>query len=467
MMIFRTIRGRLLTGILVLTALGLLGTDLAIYFTIRSTVAARVDRSLVNAADAVAHPTSKPDVLLDNLQTILSRTEISVIMLDADGRVIAASPAAATAQQPYPLTSLDSRTLALVEAQTGGPERIERNGRPFRVLYRPIPSGVGLTDQAGVSRRATGVIVSSAFLGEQTALAQLAVVETVVSLGVLAVIALLAVVVLRVGLRPLGGMAAAATTIANGGSDQRLPVERPHSEVGRLAAALNQAFDERGRAEERLRQFVADASHELKTPLATIRGWADLYFQDALAGPDGVDTAMTRIITDADRVIRLVEELLLLARLDELRGLDAVRIDLAQLVGEVVGDARMADTGRRITIMAPEAVMVTGDQDRLCQVIRNLVGNALRHTPPGTGVTVTLEQHPAATVLTVADEGPGIPGPDLDRIFDRFYRPPGSRSNGSGLGLAITRAIVRAHHGTITVDSAPGAGARFHVTLPA
>jgi two-component system OmpR family sensor kinase len=282
---------------------------------------------------------------------------------------------------------------------------------------------------------------------------------------------MLAVGVLRVGLRPLARLATAATAIATGESDRRLPVDRPHSEVGRLATALNQAFDERRMAEERLRRFIADASHELRTPLATIRGWADLYFQGALVNHDGVETAMTRIVDDADRLTRLVEELFLLARLDQQPLLDTAQVGLTTLVSEVIEDARVADTTCQITLSTPGAVTVTGDPDRLRQVARNLVGNALQHTPPGTPVRVTLHTSPdgpSAVRLTVADDGPGIPEADLEHLFERFYRPAGARSTaGTGLGLAIVQAIVHAHGGTVTVESTPGAGTSFHLTLPA
>jgi two-component system, OmpR family, sensor kinase len=467
----RTLRGRLLIGILVLVTLGLGGTDLSIYYTISATVTLRVDRGLTNTADAIVHAQSKPDVLLRNIDTVVKRTEISVLMLGPDGQIVAAMPEAATPQQPYPLQRLDPPTLTYLRGHPGRPQEFKPAGTPYRIIYQPATDGMSLGDRAGVRRPVAAIVVATGFRGEQKALSRLAAQEALVSAAVLAVLAVLAVGVLRVGLRPLAGMAAAATTIANGESDRRLPVDRPHDEVGQLAAALNQAFDERHRAEDRLRHFIADASHELRTPLASIRGWADLYFQDALGEKDGVDTAMTRIMTDADRLIRVVEELLLLARLDEYRGLDADEVDLVELISEVVDGARMADATRQITVSVPDTATVTGDRDRLCQVIRNLVGNALQHTPPGTRVHITLDHSldkPAAMHLTVADNGPGIATSDLERIFERFYRPSSARGiAGTGLGLAITRAIIRAHHGRITVESEPGIGTRFDVVLPA
>ena len=467
----RTLRGRLLTGTLVLVTLGLLGTGLSIFYAIRNTVTLRVDRSLANAADAIVHAQSGPDVLLRNIDVVVKRTQISVVMLGSDGEIVAVLPETATPQQPYPLNYLSPRTLADIRRQPGRSIGIERAGRPYRLLYQTAHPRMALIDEAGVNRPVSAVVVASAFDAEKQALNRLLVFEAVVSSAVLGVLALLAVAVLRAGLRPLTDMVLVATTIANGESNRRLPVDRPHSEVGQLATVLNQAFDERRRAEDRLRHFLADASHELRTPLASIRGWADLYFQDALTTPDGVNTAMSRIINDSDRVIRLVEELLLLSRLDQSRELDASPVDLARLVHEVVDDARMISPTRHITVVEPSDVTVTGDRDRLSQVIRNLVGNALQHTPPGTRVHVTLDRGtdpPEVVRLTVADDGPGIAEADCERIFERFYRPPGARSaTGTGLGLAITRAIVGVHGGTITVESDPGTGTRFHVVLPA
>jgi two-component system OmpR family sensor kinase len=232
-----------------------------------------------------------------------------------------------------------------------------------------------------------------------------------------------------------------------------------------LALAVNLAFDERQRAEERLRRFLADASHELRTPLTTIRGWADLYFQGGLPDRGGLDIAMTRIADDAGQVTRLVEELLLLARLDEERPLEADLVDLAGLAVEVVAAARMVDPTHPIT--APSTVdsevVVRGDPDRLRQVLRNLVGNAIQHTPAGTAVRVELVRRGGRVTLTVADAGPGISAADRNLVFERFYRT----GTGTGLGLAITKAIVEAHDGTIRLDSANGTGTEVEVTLPA
>jgi two-component system OmpR family sensor kinase len=283
-------------------------------------------------------------------------------------------------------------------------------------------------------------------------------------------------------------MAVTATAIADGEITRRVPVDHPHSEVGRLASALNRAFDERQQAEQRLRRFVADASHELRTPLTTIRGWADLYFQGGLPDHAGVETAMTRIAEEAAQVSRLVEELLLLARLDQQRPLEATAVDLTAIAREVIDDALVIDAARSITLRpmtgtahrgepvgspvasSVDSALAIGDPDRLRQVIRNLVGNALQHTPAGTPVEVIVGPDPAAPAqrvwLRVTDLGPGIPEKDLPQVFERFYRSNRSHATGTGLGLAIVRAIVEAHGGTVQAWSRPGQGTRFDITLP-
>jgi two-component system OmpR family sensor kinase len=247
--------------------------------------------------------------------------------------------------------------------------------------------------------------------------------------------------------------------------------------VGQVASALNRllghvgdALARRQAVEERLRHFAADASHELRTPVATVRAHAELALRHRGPMAPPVHRALERIAAESGRMSRLVEDLLLLARLDAGRSLDRDTVDLTRLVLEAAEDARAAAPAHRWRLDLPaEAVTVTGDEHRLQQVIVNLMANARVHTPPGTGVTVRLRAAPGAVHLTVADNGPGIPADLRPDIFDRFVRADAGRSRtagGTGLGLAIVHAVVTAHHGTITLDSGPG-GTTFHVTLPA
>jgi two-component system OmpR family sensor kinase len=237
-----------------------------------------------------------------------------------------------------------------------------------------------------------------------------------------------------------------------------------------VAVAVKQAFDAQRRAEDRLRSFVADASHELRTPLATMLGWIELYVQGGLRDPDQLDHAMERMQAEAGRMRLLVNELALLAHLDAARPLDRGPVDVVALAGEVVDDARVVTVDRAITLTGVAEAVIDGDGPRIQQVLRNLVGNAVHHTPPGTPVTVTVSSSDGEVAITVRDEGDGIAPEHLPHVFERFYRADPSRSRdtrgSSGLGLAIVEAIVTAHSGTAAVTSAPGEGTTVWVTFP-
>jgi two-component system OmpR family sensor kinase len=290
----------------------------------------------------------------------------------------------------------------------------------------------------------------------------------------------------RSSLRPLEEVEATAEVIAKGDLSRRVPVRQPGSEVGRLAGALNtmlgqieQAFHARTRSEsaardseQRMRQFVADASHELRTPLTSIRGYAELYRQGAV---DDVAAVLRRIEDQAARMGLLVDDLLQLARLDQQRPLALADLDLAVLAVDAVHDAKAIAPDRPISLHLdlPSGAPVLGDETRLRQVLANLVGNALTHTPPDTPVEVRLRTSVVEDVLTavleVADKGPGLTADQRERAFERFYRADAARSRengGTGLGLAIVSALVAAHGGKVELDTAPGEGAVFRVLLP-
>jgi two-component system OmpR family sensor kinase len=242
-------------------------------------------------------------------------------------------------------------------------------------------------------------------------------------------------------------------------------------EAAALTVAVRQAFDAQRRAEDRLRSFVADASHELRTPLATMHGWIDLYVQGGLNDPDQLDHAMERMQAEVGRMRLLVDELALLAHLDSARPLNRGPVDVVALAREVVDDARVVSADRAIDLRGAADAVVDGDSPRLGQMLRNLVGNAVQHTAPGTPVTVTVGPHEGQVVIAVRDEGDGIAPEHLPHVWERFYRadPGRSRDGGgsSGLGLAIVEAIVSAHGGTVGVSSAPGEGTTVRVSLPA
>jgi two-component system OmpR family sensor kinase len=282
--------------------------------------------------------------------------------------------------------------------------------------------------------------------------------------------------VIRHGLRPVDRMVETAAAIAAGDLSRRVPDAGSESELGRLGAALNEMLGqiesgirEREAGEARLRRFVADAAHELRTPLTSLRGYAELYRQGALPTVDAVGNAMGRIESEGARMARLVDDLLLLARTDQGRALEKEPVDLARLAREAAGDFAAADPHRPLQRDLDEAAVVVGDPIRLRQAIDNLLANIRSHTPAGTPARVSVRRNGAWAEVTVADEGPGIEPADQPRVFERFWRGDPARgrtSAGAGLGLSIVDALVRAHGGTIAVQSAPGSGTAFTMRLP-
>ncbi len=298
-------------------------------------------------------------------------------------------------------------------------------------------------------------------------------------LGAVAILATLGLVtwwVIHLGVRPVKRMTSAATEIASGDLSARVPEADPRTEAGELGAALNQmlgqierAFAERARGETRLRQFVSDASHELRTPVATIRGYAELYRSGGLASPGSLDDAMRRTEQESVRMASLVDDLLQLARLDENRPLERAPVDIAAIVEDAVRDARAVDPGRPVQAHTTAPVAITGDEGRLRQVVANVVGNAIVHTPPGTAIEVRAFREPPDAVIEVVDHGPGMTEEVTARAFERFYRADPSRSRhrgGSGLGLSIVDAVVRAHGGSTSLESTPGEGTTVRIRLP-
>ncbi len=304
-----------------------------------------------------------------------------------------------------------------------------------------------------------------------------------IGVAVLAVVGLAGFAVVYRSLRPLAEVEQTAAAIAAGQLDRRVPERDPRTEVGRLSAALNgmlaqiqqalassESSAEKARgSEERMRRFITDASHELRTPLTTIRGFAELYRQGAARD---VAMLLSRIESEASRMGLLVDDLLLLARLNVQRPLEHNRVDLLALASDAVHDGQAIDPNRSITLQVldgPGTPEVVGDEPRIRQVLSNLVANALQHTPPSADVVVRVGTEGDDAVLEVADKGPGMNGQDASRVFERFYRTDSSRaraSGGTGLGLSIVDSLVRAHGGVVDLKTAPGEGCCFRVTLP-
>jgi two-component system OmpR family sensor kinase len=335
-----------------------------------------------------------------------------------------------------------------------------------------------------VQARQTGggtVVVALRLDDVEATVSRLLLLECAVGGGVLVLLAGLGYVVVRRSLAPLDDVERTAEAIAAGDLSRRVPESDPRTEVGSLGRSFNTmldqvetAFAERAASEEaarasedRMRRFVGDASHELRTPLTSIRGFAELYRQGAVSD---VGRTMSRVEGEATRMGALVDDLLLLARLDQQRPMERVPVDLVALAADAVHDSSAADPDRPTSLLSDVATCeVHGDRYRLTQVVANLLGNARVHTPPGTPVRVHVSVADGDAVLHVADEGPGIATADRERVFDRFYRADPSRtraSGGSGLGLSIVAGIVAAHGGAVQVVDSPR-GATFQVRLPA
>jgi two-component system OmpR family sensor kinase len=300
-------------------------------------------------------------------------------------------------------------------------------------------------------------------------------VEGLATLLVVVALSLVAWWVLHLGVRPLDRMAQTADAIAAGDLSRRVDRAEPNTEVGRLGLALNkmlgeieQAVGDSRASEDRLRRFIADASHELRTPLTSIRGYAELWRQGGLDSDAALADAMRRTEQEAARMGVLVDDMLLLARLDQGRPLESAPVDLAILADDAVADTRAVEPSRPVTIESPGQVVVLGDEGRLRQVISNLLTNTRVHTPSGTPVRVRVGVEGGRAILEVEDDGPGF-GSEPDRVFERFYRADPARaraSGGIGLGLSIVASVVEAHGGTTTAGTTPSGGARIRIELP-
>jgi two-component system OmpR family sensor kinase len=328
-------------------------------------------------------------------------------------------------------------------------------GAGFRVLVQPGGAGprlafaTPLDDTDAAVRRLTTVLLWG-------------------GLGILTVLGLSGWWVWRLGLRPIREMTDAAERMAHGDRDLRVPVATAGTEAAMLADALNAMIEARHRNEEQLRRFVGDASHELRTPLTSVRGYAELYQRGALGDPADLDDAMRRILQESDRMAVLVEDLLLLARLDQGRPLDAGPVDLAAVLDDAAADARAVSPQRPVSVDVQRPLMVLGDENRLRQVVAGLVANALVHTD----AAVHLRGWPdrdGTVGVSVRDEGPGMDARTAEHAFDRFFRGDPARSRhtgGSGLGLAIASSVVEAHGGRVSLRSAPGEGCTVELHLP-
>jgi two-component system OmpR family sensor kinase len=411
-----------------------------------------------------------PDVLAARISP-----DMYVEVIDGDGHIVFRCPSGSTgSEDPAPVLPPELPVQAAPPSDAFG----SHHGAyvPDRPAFDMGSRLRGVTYRAEAVALPGGTLVTAVPLAptNQT-LASLIHVEVIVSIVVLLALVVMALWIVRLGLRPLEEMTETAGSIAAGDLTQRVRRPDDRGEVGRLGSALNgmlsqieAAFAERTSSESRLRRFVADASHELRTPLTSIRGYAELLRKGALDDEDARRRAAERIEHEASRMGVLVDDLLLLARLDQGRPLEWTTVDLGAVVNDAVEAARDMDTDRQISLDIAGEVRVAGDAARLRQVVDNLLRNAVVHTPPATPVHVEVRRDGQRAVTIVADEGPGLDADQAARLFDRFYRGSEARTGeGTGLGLSIVAALATAHGGRAFVRSAPGRGSVFTVELPA
>ncbi|MCC9311343.1 HAMP domain-containing histidine kinase [Kitasatospora sp. RB6PN24] len=492
-----SLRARLLAATLVLVAAGLVVSDLVVLGTVRTQMTNRLDQQLQQVGAPLSHRTGQhgpggPGIspfAADN-QVTSRRNPLTgmlpslyeVRMLSADGSVLRVmrQPMAPT----DPGLQLPHLTPAQLTARCGAafqvPGQSGDGDDPWRVLILPVERTTPAT-----SRTAPAYVVVGASMDEvNSTVEKLQASFLLIGGVVLVVLGGVGFFAVRAGLRPLRRIENRTALIAAGELSQRMPELPASTEVGRLSQALNgmldqieSAFAARAASEAKMRRFVADASHELRTPLAGIRGFAELYRMGALRDDTDVKRTMGRIEAEAQRLGGLVEDLLTLARLDEERPLDLAPMDLRTLAADALHDLTALDPTRPVSLTgpggtgAPGAAPVLGDEARLRQVVSNLVGNAVKHTPPGTPVRIGVGSVDGSCLLEVADCGPGLTADEAERVFERFYRVDASRSRldggGAGLGLAIAAALTRAHGGELTLESGAGRGAVFRVALSA
>jgi two-component system, OmpR family, sensor kinase len=471
-----SLRARLLAAVLALSAAGLLLVGAITYFEQRSFQLERVDQEAQSAPPAVAGA--------------LASQGIGPALGDPD-RDHGNRPPGGGPNIRLPLGTYGERRDA--SGKTVGSPIVFNYGQNVTAdpkLPAKVPIGRPFTVDgengdanhyrvfAERARDGSGTIVAAVPLREvDQTLRRLLAVEALVIAGVLILLGFAAWAVVRVGLLPLDRMGHTAGAIAGGDLSHRVESTDPRTEVGRLGMALNamldrleRAFTARKQSEDRLRQFIADASHELRTPLASIRGYAELFRMGAAREPADVEKAMRRIEDEAARMGVLVEDLLMLARLDEVADAPHTDVVLGALVADAVDDARATAPDREISSHIDGETTVLGDAHQLRQVLANLLRNALVHTPAGTPIEVSATRDGDDVRLEVRDHGPGLPTDDPSEIFERFWRSEGGRKQGragAGLGLAIVAGIVDAHRGRVEAMNADGGGAAFVVRVPA
>jgi two-component system OmpR family sensor kinase len=486
-----SLRGRLLIALLALVTMGLLISDVATYKTLQRFLVRRVDQQLEGVRRPAELSLARSGLGLQGNRPGRPaaarpafgagvRGEVYVEVRNLTGQVIATSgsshsldtttPRIPSALPPVRPPSTPPPTSAQLGAIRSGPAVYRTvgsagsGGPPWRLRISALPANRGT------------LILALPMRDVYATLHDLLWIEMAVSGAVLLAAAGLGLWLVRLGLRPLDDIETTAEAIAAGDLARRVPEAPAGTEVGRLSRSLNamltqieQAFGERQASEDQLRRFVADASHELRTPLTSIRGYSELFRRGADHRPEDLATVMRRIEEEAARMGILVDDLLLLARLDQGRPLARTPLDLTRLAGEAIESAEIIDDRHPLVLQADGPVTVVGDPLRVRQVLDNLLANVRTHTPPGTAATVRVGAANGTAILEVSDTGPGLDREQAERVFERFYRADASRTRergGSGLGLAIVDSIAKGLGGRAALHTAPGEGATFRVELP-
>ncbi|HEX6548251.1 MAG TPA: HAMP domain-containing sensor histidine kinase [Candidatus Dormibacteraeota bacterium] len=464
-----TLRTRLLLGMGALAVMALLIAGSVTYYALQDFLLKRVDQDLKDAHPTVISLLSGSGPPRGGGLSVHLASGTFAELRAPDGKTLIANPVLFTnSDRNAPLPTLPSKVSPTAPEQPVY-STISESGSlgPYRVMVMTV-------DNPGLSG---DILLIAEPLGEvQGTLQQLLLIELGVGGAAVLATILLGWWFIRSGLSPLERMGETADAIAAGDLSRRVEQANPRTEIGRLGLALNHmlaqiehAFAERTESEQRLRRFIADASHELRTPLTSIRGYAELMRGGARRSAEDSTLARRRIEEEAVRMTVLVDDLLLLARLDQGRPLERRPVDLAQIARDTGSDARAVAPTREIKIDVNGPVIVNGDDMRLRQVVSNLVRNAIVHTPPAAPIEVSTAATEREAVLTVTDHGPGIPGEQVRQIFEPFYRADPGRSRdrgGSGLGLSIVSAVVAAHQGSVEVVPTDGGGATFRVRLP-
>lgn len=483
---FRTwsLRNRLSLGIVLLTALGFIATSFATQSLLKGYLVSRIDEQLVAISDSVLPRIERGGIASDEeeheervrpergegrggrVPAPLSQipTSTSVTVLGPDGSVIGGLGGNLGSAS---ITSYIAGLLPEEVADHGDEAfTLEVPGPDFRVIARPLTS-------------TSGTFIAAQNLGELTkTFSRLTFLSGLIGFILLLLISIASRTVIRIGLRPLEGAERTAEEIAAGNYSARMPDANPSTEVGRLVRSLNgmltrieDAFALRTESENKLRRFVADASHELRTPITAIRGFSELHRQGAVSGEKETAELINRIENESKRMGSLVEDLLLLARLDQAREMESKPVDINKVVEDAVISARAAGPSHPVSLnTSGDEIFILGDEARIHQVVANLLANARAHTPAGTPIDVSIKGADDAIEIEVADKGPGLSAEDQEHIFERFYRADSSRvrtgSDGSGLGLSIVDAVMRAHGGSVSVQSGLGNGATFTLRFP-